>query len=290
MTSVFTNATVGPYILRELISAGGVAEVFKAQHRDGAGEYAVKVMRPERMIEKHHLKAFKAEYELLARLDHPGIPKGRRYDAVRERPCIVMNFVPGRPLHLLIDDRTLLPAQDIFLKLVEIVAYLHSEGIVHNDLKLENILLRPDGRVSLVDFGNARLTQKRGLLSRLFKSREPIFGTPTYLAPELIASESDPSFRSDLYSLGVCCFILFTGEPPFVYDRTSARLRATVNQVPPSLASRRTGLSSSFVKLIDACLAKDPAHRPEDAQRLLHACKLASKAASEARMRPIEVD
>jgi len=290
MTSALTNATVGPYILRELISAGGVAEVFKAQHRDGAGEYAVKVMRPERRGEKHHLKAFKAEYDLLTRLDHPGIPKGRRYDTVRERPCMVMSFVPGRPLHHLLDEHVLLASQDIFLKLVEIVAYLHGEGIVHNDIKLENVLLRPDGRVALVDFGNARLAQKRGLISRLFKGRDPVFGTPTYLAPELVAGEGEPTFHSDLYSLGVCCFLLFTGEPPFVNDRKSARLRAAVNQAPPSLASRRTGLSSNFVKLIDACLAKDPAHRPEDAQRLLHACKLASKAATEARMRPIDVD
>lgn len=289
MTSVFTNATVGPYVLRELISAGGVAEVFKAHHRDGQGEYAVKVIRPERMSEKHHAKAFKDEFELMESLDHPGIPKVRRFDAVRGRPCIVMDYVPGRPLHLLIDEKARFDAQDAFLRLAEIVAYLHANGIVHNDLKLENVVLRPDGRISLVDFGNARRAQSKGLIARLFKARVPVFGTPTYLAPELIAGEGDPSFRSDLYSLGVCCFILFTGGPPFVYDRKSARLRAAVNQVAPSLGSRRAGLSPSFVKLIDACLAKDPSHRPEDAQRLFHACRVIKKATGAAGVGSIEV-
>lgn len=289
MTSVFTNATVGPYVLRELISAGGVAEVFKAQHRDAQGAYAVKVIRPERMAEKHHVKAFKDEFEVMESLDHPGIPKARRFDAVRGRPCIVMEFVPGRPLHQLIDEKVRFDAQDAFLRLAEIVAYLHANGIIHNDLKLENVILRPDSRVSLVDFGNARRAQSKGLIARLFKARVPVFGTPTYLAPELIAGEGDPSFRSDLYSLGVCCFILFTGEPPFVYDRKSARLRAAVKQVAPSLASRRTGLSPSFVKLIDACLAKDPSHRPEDAQRLFHACRVIKKATGAAGVSSIEV-
>lgn len=289
MTSVFSNATVGPYILRELISAGGVAEVFKAQHRDGQQQYAVKVIRPERAAEKHHAKAFKDEFELLEELTHPGIPKARRFDAVRGRACIIMDFVPGRPLHLLVDEKVSFDAQDAFLKLVEIVAHLHAKQIVHNDLKLENVMLRPDGRISLVDFGNARRLQSKGLIARLFKTRTPVFGTPTYLAPELIAGEGEPSYRSDLYSLGVCCFILFTGEPPFVYDRKSARLRAAVNKAAPSLGSRRTGLSPSFVKLIDACLAKDPSHRPEDAQRLFHACRLIKKASGAAGVGTIDV-
>jgi eukaryotic-like serine/threonine-protein kinase len=162
--------------------------------------------------------------------------------------------------------------------LVEITAYLHSKQIVHNDLKLENVILGPNGKISLVDFGNARRQQKKGLIARMFARKEPIFGTPTYLAPELIAGEGEPSYRSDLYSLGVCCFILLTGEPPFVFDRKSARLRAAVNQAAPSLASRKTGLSPVFVKLVDACLSKDPSMRPEDAQRLHHACRQARQA------------
>jgi eukaryotic-like serine/threonine-protein kinase len=278
MTSVFTNQAVGPYVLREIISAGGVAEVFRAHHRETSQSYAVKVIRPERQSDKYHLRCFREENDLLSELDHPGIPKSRRYDSVKGRPCIVMDYVEGRPLHLLVQERASFHAQNAFLDLVEITAYLHSKQIVHNDLKLENVILGPNGKISLVDFGNARRQQKKGLIARMFARKEPIFGTPTYLAPELIAGEGEPSYRSDLYSLGVCCFILLTGEPPFVFDRKSARLRAAVNQAAPSLASRKTGLSPVFVKLVDACLSKDPSMRPEDAQRLHHACRQARQA------------
>lgn len=289
MTSVFMNITVGPYVLREAISAGGVAEVFRAQHRETHQNFAAKVIRPERQAEKHHVKAFHDEFHLLQKLDHPGIPKARLLDQVKGRDCMIMDLVPGRPLHLLKEEQVDFDAQGAFLGLVDIVAYLHAQGVIHNDLKLENVLLGPKGKISLVDFGNARMAQKKGLLGRIFAKKEPIFGTPTYLAPELIAGEGDISFRSDCYALGVCCFILLTGDPPFVYDRKSARLRAAVSKAAPSLASRRTGLSPSFVRLIDACLAKDAEQRPEDAQRVHHACRLIQKAGGTSSIRSIDV-
>jgi serine/threonine protein kinase len=202
---------------------------------------------------------------------------------------MIMDLMPGRPLHLLKEEKANFDAQSAFLNLLEIVGYLHAEKVVHNDLKLENVLLSENGKVSLVDFGNARLAEKKGLFGKLFAKREPTFGTPTYLAPELIAGEGEPSFRSDCYSLAVCCFVLLTGDPPFTYDRKSARLRAAVNQAPPSLASRRTGLSSSFVRLIDSCLAKNPEQRPEDAQRLFSACRLIQKAGGTAAIKSIDL-
>mgnify|MGYP000546895790 CR=1 FL=1 len=280
MAVSLANATVGPFVVRELISAGGIAEVYRAQHRDDAKSYALKVMRPERQAEKQHLKAFRNEFALLQRLDHPGIPKGRRLDEVKGRACIVLDHVPGKTLYALRAEKAAFDAVDALRKLVAITAYLHGQGLVHNDLKLENVILRPDGEISLVDFGNAREQVKPGLLGRLLRRRAPVFGTPTYLAPELIADETFPTPRSDCYSLGVCCFILLTGEPPFVYDRKSARLRAAVNQAPPSLRSRVPSVSLSFARLIDSCLAKDPAHRPTDARTLGEALRVVAKAAS----------
>jgi serine/threonine protein kinase len=272
------NAVIGPFVVRELISAGGIAEVYRAQHRDDAKSYAVKVMRPERQAERHHLKAFQQEFALLQRLDHPGIPKARRLDEVNGRPCMVLDHVPGQTLYALRAARAPLDARAVFAALVAIVAHLHEEDLVHNDLKLENVILRPEGGVSLIDFGNAREVRRAGLIQRLLGRREPVFGTPTYLAPELVADEAGPSPRSDCYSLGVCCFILLTGEPPFIYDRTSARLHAAVNQAPPSIRSRVPSLPMAFARLIDSCLAKDPAKRPEDAGVLGDALRVLAKA------------
>lgn len=292
MAVSFAGAAIGPFIVREAISAGGVAEVYRAQHREDGRSYAVKIMRPERQAEKHHLKAFHDEFALLQRLDHPGIPKARRLDEVKGRACIVMDHVPGRTLHALRSEKAAVDAVDAFRRLVAIVAYLHGAEVIHNDLKLENVILRPDGGISLVDFGNAREGLRPGLLSRLLRRREPVFGTPTYLAPELIAGEAPPSPRSDCYALGVCCFILLTGDPPFVFDRKSARLRAAINETPPSLRSRVPSAPLSFARLIDSCLAKDPTHRPVDAAAMGEALRIiarAAPAADAARVGPIDL-
>ena len=278
MSVSLANAAIGPFVIRELISAGGIAEVYRAQHRDDAKSYAVKVMRPERQAEKQHLKAFLHEFALLQRLEHPGIPKARRLDQVKGRACMVLDLVPGKTLHALRIEKAAFDAVGVFHQLVAITAYLHSKDIVHNDLKLENVIMHPDGAISLVDFGNAREYVKPGFLGRLLRKREAVFGTPTYLAPELIANDAPPSPRSDCYSLGVCCFILLTGEPPFVFDRHSARLRAAVSQQAPSLRSRVATVPLAFSRLIDSCLAKDPAQRPVDAGALGLALRVLAKA------------
>lgn len=278
MSGSLINLSVGPYVVRELISAGGVAEVFRVQHRSDGTACALKVMRPERQAQKHHAKAFIEEYNLLSRLDHPGIPKARRQEEINGRACILMDFVPGQTLYALQTAKARFDAVTAFVRLVGIVAYLHQQGVVHNDLKLENAIRRPDGDIALVDFGNARIGAKKGLFARLLGKREPTFGTPTYVAPELIAGEGEPSFRSDCYSLAVCCFILLSGDPPFNFDRKSARLRAAMNQAPPTLRGRVPSVSPSFSRLIDTCLAKDPTLRLENAEVLHKGLTLVLKA------------
>jgi serine/threonine protein kinase len=289
MAETLINQSVGPYVVREPISAGGVAEVFRVQHRTDHSVLALKVLRPERQAEKHHLKAFNDEFDLLSRLDHPGIPKARRREEIKGRACILMDFVPGQTLHALQSHAGRFDAITAFLQLTGITAYLHREGVVHNDLKLENAILRPDGSLALVDFGNARIGQKKGIFARLLGKREPTFGTPTYLAPELISGEGSPSFRSDCYSLAVCCFILLSGEPPFNYDRKSARLRAAVNQAAPTLRGRVPSVSSSFSKLVDTCLAKDPAQRLDSAEVLHNGLKLVLKASGVHAVKAIDI-
>ncbi|MBA3687041.1 MAG: serine/threonine protein kinase [Planctomycetes bacterium] len=291
MADPLLNAMVGPYVLREMISAGGIAEVYRAQHREDGRSYAVKVIRPERQADKLHAKAFREEFALLQRLAHPSIPKARRFDTVAGRACMVMDLIPGTTIHQMRADRASFDALEAFTKLTASVAYLHANDVVHNDLKLENVILRPDGSIGLVDFGNARVINRTGLFHRLLKRRPPVFGTPTYIAPELIAGEGRPTCQSDLYSLGVCCFIMLTGLPPFTHDRKSGRLRAAVSETAPSIRSRVPSLSPAFARLIDLCLAKDPTQRLDNAGHLQHAIKASLKSAGSgtAGIEPIEV-
>jgi serine/threonine protein kinase len=262
-----TNASFGPYVLRELVGAGGIAEVYRAQHReDGASQLAVKVMRIDRHLDNHHVKSFKAEFELLSRLSYDGVPKALRIGEINGRLAIAMQYFSGKPLHVLKGSIESLDVEAIFLRFTEIVGYLHSQRIVHNDLKLENVILQEDSSIGLVDFGNAREISL-GLLGKLFRKKERVFATPSYVAPEVIAGEA-PNFRSDLYAIGVCCFMLLTGDAPFDNTRKSDRLRATMTSKAPSIGERSPGLTQAFVRLIDSCLVKDPEQRPRDAGQL----------------------
>lgn len=280
MAKSLTNLALGPFTLREMIGSGGIAEVYRADHRDdtgreGAKQYAVKVMRPERAVEKQQVKNFLEEYDTLQNLKHPGIPIVRRQGEVDGRPAFVMDLVPGNNLALMQADTKSFPGVRCLAELCTIAAFLHQQDIIHNDLKLENCMLRPDGSLVLLDFGSVRYPRRTSLIERLLPKMVPkmIFGTATYLAPELIQGKR-PTFRTDVYALGVCAFYLLTGRPPFEEARQSGRLRANLNAPPPSLATRLPSVHPTVAAIIDRCLSKDPEARPAAATEVQAAAKL----------------
>jgi serine/threonine protein kinase len=266
--AALTNASFGPFVLRELISAGGIAEVYRAQHNDDGRPVAVKVMRPDKQLDKYHHKCFLDEFEFLQSLRHPGLPVARRQGEIKGRACFAMDFINGQPLHQAKPGDTSWDHVAAFHELVGIVAYLHGERIVHADLKLENVIRRPTNAIALVDFGNARRQETKSFFARLFGPKDRVFGTPTYLAPELLKGQQ-PSFASDVYALGVCAFIILSGEPPFQASSRTGRLKANLNNAAPSIRSRCAELPLRVGQAIDRCLEKDPNERPGDASSLL---------------------
>jgi len=280
MAKVLTNLTLGPFTLREMIGSGGIAEVYRADHRDDTGrdeakQYAVKVMRPERAVEKQQVKNFLEEYDTIQSLTHPGIPVVRRQGEVDGRPAFVMDLVPGSNLALLQTQPQSYPGVHCLAELCAVAAFLHQHDIIHNDLKLENCMLRPDGKLILLDYGSVRFPRRTSFLSKLLPKPQPkmIFGTATYLAPELIQGKR-PTFRTDVYALGVCAFYLLTGKAPFEEARQSGRLRANLNAAPPSIAERLPGIHPTVATIIDRCLSKDPEARPSAAPEVHAAAKL----------------
>jgi serine/threonine protein kinase len=263
------NATFGPLVIRELISAGGIAEVYRAQHLGDKRVAAIKVMRSGMQADRRHRQAFLQEFELLQALHHPGLPSVHDQGEIKGRTCFVMDYLAGDPLHLVRKNHPHLNWPGLLVDLVGIVAYLHEQGIVHADVKLENAIYHSGGRLGLVDFGNARRYQGQGVLARWFgRKAQPTFGTPTYLAPELLRG-AEPTFASDVYALGVCAFILLSGEPPFEATQRYSRLQANLSSPPPFIRTRCPDLPVVAAKTIDACLAKNPASRPADAQQVL---------------------
>jgi serine/threonine-protein kinase len=267
------SATVGPFAVRELIGAGGVAEVYRVEHVEDARSFAMKVLRAERLAEKDKLKAFQDEFRWLSQLKHPGIPVARRTAEIQGRPCFIMDLVPGDTMAAFQARNRQVPGVAALGGLAAIVAYLHERRLIHNDIKLENAMLRPDGGVSLVDFGSVREVQADNVITRFFtRAPKQIFGTATYLAPELIAGKR-PTLATDVYALGVCAFMLLTGKPPFEATRQSGRLRANAEERPPSIRERLPQIPIAIAQAIDACLAKSADDRPADARALLRAIK-----------------
>ncbi len=279
MARSLTNVAFGPYVLREIIGAGGIAEVYRADHRDDGHRadhhgYAVKVMRPERALEKQQVKNFLEEFDTIQSLTHSAIPVARRQGEIDGRPAFAMDLVPGDNLAVIQAKKLSYPGVRCLAELCAVSGFLHQQDIIHNDLKLENCLLRPDGSLVLVDYGSVRFPRRTSFVQRLFaKPQKSVFGTATYLAPELISGKR-PTFRTDVYALGVCAFLLLTGKPPFEESRQSGRLRANLNAAPPSIAGRVPGIHQAVAAIIDRCLAKDPEARPTSATEVNAAAQM----------------
>lgn len=263
-----SNASFGPYTLREQISAGGIAEVYRGEHNDDHKSVAIKIMRPEKQADKYHRQGFDDEYRILKDLKHSGLSGVRRQGEIKGRACFAMDYFSGLPIHQVVRMDQPWDRVKAFYDLVGIAAYLHGENIIHADLKLENVILRPTGNVALVDFGNARKLETKSFFARLFgPKKDRVFGTPTYLAPELMKGKQ-PSYASDVYALGVCAFIMLSGEPPFDASSRTGRLKANLNNDAPTIRSRCTELPLRAAQAIDRCLDKEPAERPGNATTL----------------------
>ena len=274
MAKTLANQTLGRFTLREIIGAGGIAEVYRADHRDDERPYAVKVMRPERAAEKNQVKNFLEEFDTIQTLKHPSIPVARCQGEIEGRPAFVMDLVAGANLATLHGQAKPFPGVQALLQLCAVADYLHQQDIIHNDLKLENCILRPDGHLVLVDYGSVRYPRRTSFLQRFFnKPTAQIFGTATYLAPELIRGER-PTFRTDVYALGVCAFFMLSGKPPFEVARQSGRLKANLKAAPPSITQRVPDIHPGVASILDACLAKDPEKRPMAASEVHAAAKL----------------
>ncbi|MBI2932049.1 MAG: protein kinase [Planctomycetes bacterium] len=234
------------YELIEELGSGAMAVVYRARDLALGRDVAVKILRHEYACDPQFLARMQREAQVVAKLDHPNIV--RLYD-VRE-DALVMELVQGQRLQL---DRLALPER---LRVIEDVARAvhaaHEHGVVHRDLKPDNILMEPSGRVVLTDFGLAHLADAR---SRLTRSGAAV-GTPLYMAPEQIRGEPADG-RADVYSLGVMLYEAFAGRPPFMAHTIIELYKRVLHEEPPRLP----GAAPDFVTVCLRALAKDPRDR-----------------------------
>ena len=263
----------GSYILREKLGEGGFAVVYKAEHMNGGAPVAVKVMRDEFSKDTKKIKDFHREFSILSDLDHKSIPQAKEMAEVQGLPAFSMSVCPGETFYALRKKNVRFDIVGAWLAMIRIMAAVHDEHTVHNDLKLENMLLGDKGHVSLLDFGSARSVSGTGWFSKVMKSKSKVLtGTLTYLAPELLDGK-EASKLSDVYSLGISAHILFSGKSPIEVGSGvdgAKSLYKTLNSSGIKRIAARVDIPKDLGAIIDSCVRLDPEGRPEDAADLWH--------------------
>ena len=252
----------GRYELTSLIATGGMGQVWRGLDRELERDVAVKVLREEYAGDEGFLKRFRAEARHTAALSHEVIAALYDYGELDGRAYIVMELCPGRPLSDLIEENTGgLPEKRIVQILIDLARALdaaHSKGVVHRDVKPENVLVDEDDdwSVKITDFGIARSKDQ----ARLTKTGL-VMGTAQYLSPEQAMGKQATSL-SDIYALGIVAYEMLVGHRPFTGSSQVEIAMAQVKQQPPELPEV---ISTDLRRLVMMTLAKAPANRPRSA-------------------------
>ena len=258
------------YALEELIAKGGMASVYRARDDVLARPVAVKILLADLAADAAFLERFRREALAAAGLTHPNIiaifDTGEESDASGVvQHFMVMEYCGGGTLANLAGGKPL-PAdkvKSIAVHICDALAYAHDNGIVHRDIKPDNVLFAEDGTVKVADFGIA----KAAFSGRDLTTTGSILGTVTYLAPEQAKGE-EPDARSDIYSLGALLYELTTGRPPFQGETQLATALKHVHEAPVPPGSVRAGIPRDLDSAIMRCLEKEPGARPRTALEL----------------------
>jgi eukaryotic-like serine/threonine-protein kinase len=261
------------YTIERELGGGGMSRVFLAEETALGRRVVIKVLPPETAAQVS-LERFKREIMLAARLQHPHIVPLHSAGESNGLPYFTMPFVEGESLRARLARHGELPVNDAIRILREIAAalgYAHERGIVHRDIKPDNVLLS-GGSAMVTDFGVAKaLSASSNADHGGVTSLGVALGTPAYMAPEQATADPSIDHRADVYAFGVLAYELLTGQPPFVGRTPQNLLAAHVTEAPESIGKRRSSLPPALSALVMQCLEKRPADRPQSAAEIVHA-------------------
>jgi len=259
-------------IEREL-GGGGMSLVFLARDRRLGRPIVIKVVAPE-LAAVMSGGRFEREIQLAASLQQANIVPLLTAGEAEEIRYYTMPFVEGESLRARLARGPLSEAETVSIlrDVARALLYAHERGVVHRDIKPDNVLLSGESAV-VTDFGIAKaITAARTLVgdgSSTLTQMGTAIGTPAYMAPEQATGDPSTDHRADLYALGCMAFELLTGSPPFHGRSVHQLMAAHLSEPAPTLASRRPGIDAGLEALVAACLMKDPAHRPATAREVL---------------------
>jgi serine/threonine-protein kinase len=263
------------YDVEREIGRGGMGVVYRAIDKRLKRPVAIKLLPPELAFRRDIRQRFQREAETAAQLSHPNIVPIYSVDEVGNLVFFVMACVDGDNLATQVRARGPLPPEDVRRWLTEVadaLTYAHARGVIHRDIKPDNILIDAlDGRALVTDFGIARAAEG-GEGARLTATGLAI-GTPAYMSPEQASGDRDVDGRSDLYSLGVVAYQMLTGEPPFTGTTTPALLVKHLSEQPVPVEHRRPDVPPMLAAMVMRLLEKDPEHRFQSAAEFAQALR-----------------
>ncbi len=261
------------YRLDRELTGGGMSRVFVAHDTRLGREVVVKVLSPD-LAAGVNSDRFHREILVAAQLQHPQIVPVLAAGETDGLPYFTMPYVAGESLRRRLDGGTPLPVVDTVAVLRDVaraLAYAHEHGVVHRDIKPDNVLVA-GGSAAVTDFGIAKaLSSSRTFggehLTRVGNS----LGTPAYMAPEQVAADPNADHRIDIYSFGAMAYELLTGSPPFGGRPPHEVLSAQLTEQPLPLQTRAPDVPPALAALVMKCLAKNPADRPQTADEIVRA-------------------
>ncbi|WP_221584652.1 serine/threonine-protein kinase [Microbacterium sp. G2-8] len=256
----------GRYELNSRIAIGGMGEVWEATDHVIGRTVAIKILKDEYMGDPGFLERFRAEARHAALVNHEGIASVFDYGEENGSAYLVMELVPGEALSTRLERDTSLPSDTVLDYVSQTASALqaaHAAGLVHRDIKPGNLLITPDGRVKITDFGIARIADQVPLTAT-----GQVMGTVQYLSPEQ-ASGHPASPATDIYSLGIVAYESLAGKRPFTGESQVAIAMAQINDTAAPLPE---SIPAPVRRLVMAMIAKKPAERPASAAAVSRAC------------------
>jgi serine/threonine-protein kinase len=265
------GTTLGHNRILEKLGEGGMGVVYRAHDEHLQRDVAVKVLPPGTFADDVARKRFRKEALALSKLNHPNIETVFDFDTQDGTDFLVMEFIPGETL-----DKKLaggpLPEREISrlgMQLAEGLTAAHDQGVVHRDLKPGNLLITPDGRLKILDFGVAKLVEPVGQAGVTIESvTQAVSGTLPYMAPEQLRGERIDA-RTDIHAAGMVIYEMGTGQRPFREDTAPRLTDVILHQMPTSPRAINPRLSPELERITLKCLEKDPEDRYQSAKELL---------------------
>jgi len=284
---------LGEYEVKSLLGSGGMGEVYRARDLRLGRDVAIKVLPSFLSADSERLRRFEQEARAAAALNHPNILAVHQMGTYNGAPYLVSELLEGETLRELI-RRGRLPVRKVIDYGVQIargLAAAHEKGIVHRDLKPENLFVTKDGRLKILDFGLAKLTQSQSSFEhatpKLTEKTEAgvVMGTVGYMAPEQVRGEA-ADHRADIFAFGAILYEMLAGKRAFQKPTSPETMTAILNEDPPGISQVTTNIPPAMQRVAHRCLEKNPEQRFQSASDLAFALDALSETSSSGAVYP----